>query len=75
MLHGSVSSPLLEIPVDSHIASVLHEAAPGRLPRWISIVGLRPREHRAYQTVASELAQKLGCHRGYLHFFGAQPKL
>jgi hypothetical protein len=63
----------LETPVDSQIALALHKEAPGRLPRWVSIVGLSSRDHRAYQTVATEIAQKLGCHRGHLDFWFWRP--
>ncbi len=57
----------LEVPIDSHVVKGLKkEGRRGDLPRWKTVVGLTPGEHSAYQTFASEVAEREGVLRAHL---------
>lgn len=53
--------PLLEVPLDSQVASGLRQEARDlgmALPRWQGVSGLRPRESQIYQEFALKLARE-----------------
>lgn len=59
--------PWLEVPLDSHVASGLR-AEPGgsKLPRWKTVIGLKPDLNRIYQDFAAYVAAGKGCERVHL---------
>lgn len=62
--------PLLEVPLDSHVARGLHNTPEGsELPAWKSIVSLTEERNRAYQAVASLVARRMRIHRADLDVF------
>lgn len=59
--------PWLEIPLDSHVASGLRAERGGtRLPRWKTVIGLKPEVSRLYQDFAADVAARKGCERVHL---------
>jgi hypothetical protein len=69
-----VIEALLEAPIDSQIAQMLHRQIEGRnLPRWVSIIGLTPDQHREYQIAASGVAKRLGTFPTHLDLWFWRP--
>jgi hypothetical protein len=62
--------PLLEVPLDSHVAGYLRREPEGaQLPRWVSIVGLDAQRYAEYQHVASRIAERKNVTRPDLDLF------
>ncbi len=57
--------PLLELPIDSIVASRLQKIDP-TLPRWKSVQGLGPFENSRYQNAAKKIAAKRHICRHFL---------
>jgi hypothetical protein len=59
--------PLLELPLDRHVATGLQSAREGKtLPRWTTIKRLTPETSAAYQKAATRIATRLGTHTVHL---------
>jgi hypothetical protein len=74
--HLAAIEPLLETPVDSRIATALHREARSdrlKLPRWESIVCLKPQQHRKYQAVAKTVARERKTHPAHLDLWFWRP--
>jgi hypothetical protein len=56
--------PLLEVPLDSHVAKGLKEiAGRGILPRWLGVIHLTPEDSARFQCFATEVARADGVNR------------
>jgi hypothetical protein len=68
--------PMLEVPLDSHVAGKLRSKPEGReLPRWESVKGLGYKQSAEYQMVAQRIANRMKLNRADLdvYFWRADP--
>lgn len=62
--------PMLEVPLDSHVAGKLRGKPEGRkLPRWKSVKGLEHTRSAEYQHVAQQIASRMNLNRADLDVY------